>query len=629
MNKKQKSILKSIMALFMTLFMILPLFKVEANAVETQTIYYDNSNTKWESVSIYYWGGSTKVDWPGISMEKATDIDRENIYKINIPKDVTNIIFNDGGKGEQSLDINDITDGREYVAVEKEGTKYAVIKKNEDLTIPQPMDDKDPLKMVAEQVNAHIGSDGTNVNLTYTTLTKADTKVIVNKVSDIALKEFTGESEYKYSCQKYFHKVELTGLEPGTKYEYSIGTGDNAVKGSFTTVPAKNSKEPFKFVYLADTQVNNDVDAKALGVTFNEVNNIGNLGFVYFAGDITNNSADENQWMNLFKNNGKFKTAGSDLFRNNLISVVQGNHDASSLTGHITAPSMAGDVVYAYDYGMAKFIMLNLELKNYDEQKAFLEKEVKEAKENGQWTIVGFHKSIYTGASHIVDNDVIAARKFFGPVLADLDVDVVLQGHDHVYSRGFVTKDGANANLTKNEDGTYNKQSNAPLYMVGGHAGGLKWYSQKDYTVQEGDPLTPNYSFLDKNSTNDQSNVKKEQVYTVFEVSNSEITTKTYMLKYDTDKDEITTDKYLYDTVTIKREVKAENLPAENEDNKPADNEQAPEEGVLGAQDVNAETSTGGSKTKTGDNNQLFTLVIITIMAGGAVVYLNRKKKNA
>ena len=163
------------------------------------------------------------------------------------------------------------------------------------------------------------------------------------------------------------------------------------------------------------------------------------------------------------------------MFSNNLISAVQGNHDNNTLTRHINAPAEAGNIVYSYDYGPATFIMLNLETERYDadareQQKEYLTEVVNEAKSRNQWILVGFHKSIYTGASHIVDSDIIEARKYWAPIFSELDVDIVMQGHDHVYSRGFVNSDGYNANAINDEDGNTIKPENSPLYMVGGHA---------------------------------------------------------------------------------------------------------------------------------------------------------------
>ncbi len=341
----------------------------------------------------------------------------------------------------------------------------------------------------------------------------------------------------------------MSGLEPFTEYTYTIGDGFNNYDGCFKTALEKNDDTTFTFAYLADTQVSNAANAKALGATLAEGNNM-NPDFVYLAGDIIDRNNNENQWEWLFTNEGAYPTGGADMFGNNLVAVTQGNHDNSEMYQHINAPAKAGNIVYSFDYGVAKFIILNLETARSSEdaralQEAYLREEVADAKANGQWTIVGFHKSLYTGASHITDADVIAARKFWGPVFAELDVDLVLQGHDHVYSRGFVTAEGYNANPEIDEEGVIIQPDNAPLYMVGGHAGGLKWYSRKNYTVSEGDPLSLNYEFLDVNSTDTGSDVKKEQVITMLEVSNEQINVVTYNFKYDTDQDAITAEKYL------------------------------------------------------------------------------------
>ncbi|MGL5380083.1 metallophosphoesterase [Clostridium sp.] len=411
-----------------------------------------------------------------------------------------------------------------------------------------------------KQVNVHMGeSPSSEVNFTYTTITgDLETKVVLNKLGSSEKIVVNGENSIG-NANKYFHKIEVKGLDANTTYEYTVGTGEDTFSGKFKTAPSKGSKESFKFAFIADGQVSNATNAKALGATLAEVNKMG-LDFVYMAGDTTDTSTNESQWELLFNNEGAFPTGGEDMFSNNLISVVQGNHDNNTLTRHINAPAEEGNVVYSYDYGPATFVMLNLETARYDaearaKQKEHLINVVNEAKERGQWTLVGFHKSIYTGASHITDSDAIEARNYWGPVFAELDVDVVMQGHDHVYSRGFINEDGYNANPSKDENGNVINPENAPLYMVGGHAGGLKWYSKKNYTVGTGDRLAPGYSFLDVNSTDTGSDVKKEQVIVELEVSEKDLTVNTYMFKYDTNTDTITTDKYLYDSVTVVRDV--------------------------------------------------------------------------
>lgn len=437
----------------------------------------------------------------------------------------------------------------ESTATEEQATVYSVL-------------DEDK---VPAQLNVHVGDDAaTEVNVTYTTVTDTSTVIAVQKADGTGdTMYFEGSSELATSELKYIHEIVVTGLEPYTEYKYTVGDGFNTYDGTFKTALEQGDDTTFTFAYIADTQVSNASNAKALGATLANINEK-NPDFVYIAGDITDKNNNESQWEWLFNNDGLYSTGGEDMFANSLVAVTQGNHDNNYMYDHINAPAEAGDeagkIVYSFDYGCAKFVILNLEAARSDEtaraqQEAYLRQEVADAKANRQWTIVGFHKSLYTGASHITDSDIVAARKYWAPIFSELDVDLVLQGHDHVYSRGFVTAEGANANPEVEEDGTIIQPDNAPLYMVGGHAGGLKWYSKKNYTVSEGDPLTLNYEFLDVNSTDTGSDVKKEQVITMLEVSEESISVVTTCFKYDTDTDTITTEEYVYDSFTVERDL--------------------------------------------------------------------------
>lgn len=158
-----------------------------------------------------------------------------------------------------------------------------------------------------------------------------------------------------------------------------------------------------------------------------------------------------------------------------------------------------------------------------------------------------------------MDSGIISARKFWSPLFAELGVDLVLQGHDHVYARGFVTGTGSNANLTA-ENNTYHVVSGIPLYITGGHSGAVKWYAARNYQISAGDPLTPNYSFLDVNSAASAQNPwgtdtskTHEQSYILINVNGDTMTISTYMFRYDGISDKMATPPYLYDSLTISR----------------------------------------------------------------------------
>ena len=422
-----------------------------------------------------------------------------------------------------------------------------------------------------KQVNAHMGDDpSTQINFTYSTVEDAKTQVSINAAGSSEVRTETGESAQisGQNSEKFIHKIAVSGLAPDTEYEYTVGYGENTYNGTLKTGLSAGSKDSFSFVYLADTQVSNATNAKALGATLSRVNEM-NPDFVYIAGDVTDTATNETQWEQLFCNNGTFPNGGQDMFGNSTLAVVQGNHDNNTMNRHINAPAEMGNIVYSFDYGPATFVMLNLESARSDataraQQKEYLTSVINDAKARGQWTLVGFHKSLYTGASHITDSDVIDARKYWCPVFAELDVDFVLQGHDHVYSRGFVEANGAKADADMDGATTYIDPDYAPLYMIGGHAGGLKWYERKNYSVTPGDPLIPGYSFLDVDSAGIQpdgslgSEIKQEQVIVAFKVSNDEITVNTTMFKYDVNSDSITTPEYVFDSFTVKRNAAEE-----------------------------------------------------------------------
>ena len=446
------------------------------------------------------------------------------------------------------------------------------------------------------QVTAHFGNDAsTGINIVFTTKDQAPSAVTYYPEGDEDAAQ-TAEGKQTESAGKYFHSVTLSGLQPGTRYVYVIGEGDESFRGKFKTAPAKGSKDSFTFAYVTDTQVAAAADAKALGANLQQVAD-GGYDFVYLAGDHTDTDNNETQWEQLFNNSGAFPSGGQNLYGGSAVAVVRGNHDNADLSGHILAPAQAGKAVYAFDYGPATFIMLNLEstvlsVTERGKQADFLRGAAKDAKARGQWVIVGFHKSLYSGASHIADPDVVAARKFWGPLLAELDVDLVLQGHDHVYSRGFIKADGSRAVDAPNGARVASPE-NAPLYMVAGHAGGLKWYSPDDYKVGAGDPLVSGYAFLDVNSASDGGDERQEQWIVSIKVSDDRIVLMAEASKYDVEADQITTPGYVYDALTITLDA-------------------------------------GAPLPKTGDISSLFLPVWVTLIAlaaGGMVLQLGKKRR--
>ncbi|MBE6344403.1 MAG: starch-binding protein [Spirochaetaceae bacterium] len=68
------------------------------------TVYFDNTNTNWSKVACYQWDANENkpADWPGTEMTK---VGSTNYYSLAIPLNFENIIFNNNGAGEQTVDL--------------------------------------------------------------------------------------------------------------------------------------------------------------------------------------------------------------------------------------------------------------------------------------------------------------------------------------------------------------------------------------------------------------------------------------------------------------------------------------------------------------------------------------------
>lgn len=407
--------------------------------------------------------------------------------------------------------------------------------------------------------------------------------------------------------KKNFYSAEITGLKPNKEYSYRCGTRDawSDVR-SFKTAPDHNGE--FTFIYVSDSQVSGN-HSKAWQANLDIAKKMyPDAKFIYIAGDLTNTADNEGQWESFFNQPGNAQY--NEKFSGSLISelplaAVMGNHDSKNggiggMGSHYTWGSEVDGVPvsYAFDYGVARMIFLNIEdaySMNNEEaliaQTEFLKNEVAEAKAENKWTIVGFHKSIYSGANHMDDSNVIFNRKYWSPVFAELDVDVVLQGHDHVLSRGFIKADGTKADVTKQtSDRTFmaKKPDNAPLYYVGNTGSSLKFYApimSNDY-IQPGDPVAPDFGYLDINSalpagylsttgqllnpgpsTNDDleevdPDFYRTPTFTAVTVSKGSMEFKTFMTGFDPETNSIVRNTFMYDNLKVINPKNSEEKPS-------------------------------------------------------------------
>lgn len=274
----------------------------------------------------------------------------------------------------------------------------------------------------------------------------ADLEVSNWDTEDIAI-DVVKVNEYAYSAN-------ATGLKPNTTYYYKITADGNVKTGEFKT--ASNRKDAFTFLHYTDTQNaywNEHLidEAKYCANTLEvALDTARNADFVLHTGDIVEIAEVEDEWVDLF-------TKSEKSFLKTTMVPLAGNHDEYGLSyderftekfnDHFNVPAegpIDGGSYYSFDYNGVHFIQLNTnDYKNAEnkalgkEQLAWLKKDVNAARKRGcNWVILSYHKPIFSKSYHsLQDTDVQNVRDDFMKLIDELDIDLALQGHDHVVSR--------------------------------------------------------------------------------------------------------------------------------------------------------------------------------------------------
>ena len=262
-----------------------------------------------------------------------------------------------------------------------------------------------------------------------------------------------------YETAKYHH-VTFTNLKPATVYAYRVGSCEHWSEWfQFTTASAKN--EPFSFIYLGDAQ--NDIRSKWSRVIRKAFSHQPDARFIIHTGDLINRSNNDQEW-------GEWHYGGG--FINGMIPSIPspGNHEyvrddqrklildphwGVQYTFAGNGPKGLEKSVYYVDYQDVRIISLDSQMIILDEASAkaeyeWLEKVLKENKK--LWTVITFHHPIFSTAK---SRDNKEFRERFKPLFDQYHIDLVLQGHDHTYSRG--------QNLPRGLSG---REVSGPVYLV-------------------------------------------------------------------------------------------------------------------------------------------------------------------
>lgn len=318
------------------------------------------------------------------------------------------------------------------------------------------------------------------------------------------------------------HIVKLTNLEANTRYFYAVGTEKKTFATGkdyyFTTAPSPNDNRPINIWAMGDFGDNStEVYTKnQIAVRDQYLKNKANYTDLWlWLGDNAYCCGTDAEYQKQI-----FDFYGSNILGNTAISPSPGNHEyfetATAQTDRkisyfdvITVPTkgeMGGvasnsKAYYSYNYGNIHFI--SLDSYGFDEGKyRFYESTspqyqwlIKDLANNKSlWTIIFFHHPPYTKRSHDsnAEEELRLTRENLVPIFDKYKVDLVLNGHSHVYERSFLIKGHTGHSMTfdpkihvvQDVNGRYDKNAGSrpiinkqegTVYCVVGSAGRLDW----------------------------------------------------------------------------------------------------------------------------------------------------------
>lgn len=301
----------------------------------------------------------------------------------------------------------------------------------------------------------------------------------------------------------------LSDLAPNTSYSYRVGSAGHW--SATYTFETSTEHGDFDFLFFGDPQIGSSGDVVRDGDgwehTMDVASDLDAEAELYVSGGDQVNTADrETEWDQFLR---------PDELRSTPWAATIGNHDvgkknyeqhfhlpnndqSNQYYANSNAASNTSGGNYWYIYKDVLFVDLNSN--SYTPATSagggdaahinFVSDVVQEHGDEAKWTVLVYHHSIYSPADHANDGDNALRRVDFPRTFSRLGVDLVLQGHDHSYSRSYLINRGKKADAA--EQPKANDVFAGPggvLYVTANSASGSKYYdlTEPDTTQNGGD----------------------------------------------------------------------------------------------------------------------------------------------
>lgn len=300
---------------------------------------------------------------------------------------------------------------------------------------------------------------------------------------------------FYYDFELIRHTATLSGLEADKTYYYRVGDAEKGWWSDTGSITTQDNSDSFTFINVTDSQSQTQAQFERgwKNVMDKAFELYPKTKLVLHTGDMVDNPKNVNQYGWLFN-------TAKEQIMNTYLMPVTGNHEdfaENAITDKFTISDYPEQdtttgVYYSFDYNNAHFMILNTNELDSDELSAkqieWLRADANSS--DAQWKIVAIHKAVYSNGSHYDDNDVVAIRKQLSTLMPELGIDIVFQGHDHVYMRTY----SLDNNLVTDTERVYLNHNgkkyvtdvnpSGTSYVITGTSG-VKIYNQKDASLTD------------------------------------------------------------------------------------------------------------------------------------------------
>lgn len=332
-----------------------------------------------------------------------------------------------------------------------------------------------------------IGSDATEANVSWQSKSNELQYLEYWPADNAADKTSVESPRGQYNGAVFYpHEATMTGLEPDTEYVYRVGNDDRGWSEERTFTTGEDS-DSWSFLAMADAQIGVDAKIDEQSAAWNKAVNVAtgehpDSAFLMHLGDQVEG------WGAAVKQLEEF--TAPEALQNYRLAVLKGNHETYTSDRHFQdtyfLPNEDGaSANYFFNYNNILFIGLDGNRSSAADIEAhakFVNDAIADHGADADWVMVGIHQAPFSQGTHYTDSDVTRLREQLTPKLSEAGVDLVLSGHDHIYTRthlmnGFdpVIPEGAakSGDVLIPEDGEV-------LYLTSTTATGGKYYDFQD-----------------------------------------------------------------------------------------------------------------------------------------------------